>query len=79
MNSSHTVKKASQEISYITDQVHQIEGEAQSDRLIEVLFLNDLPKEYEGSCQLLEFRARCGQPLLRGECPSLEASPANFH
>ena len=50
MNLSHTVKEAGQEISYIADQIHQVEEKAQSDRLIEVLFLNSLLKEYEDSC-----------------------------
>jgi gag-polypeptide of LTR copia-type/Zinc knuckle len=58
MNISHTVKEAGQEISYIADRVHQVEGELQSPRLIKVLFLNGLPKEYEGSRQLLEFHAK---------------------
>jgi len=58
MNPNHTIKKADQEISYIADQVHQIERKVQSLKLVEVLFLNDLPKEYENSCQLLEFHAK---------------------
>src|SRR5947207_6186174 len=58
MNLNHTIKKASQEISFIADQVHQIEEEVQSSRLVEILFLNNLSKQYENFCQLLEFHAK---------------------
>src|SRR5437016_14584745 len=58
MNPHHIVKEAGQEISFIADRVHQVGGEVQSPRLVEVLFLNGLPKEYENSCQLLEFHAK---------------------
>ena len=58
MNSSHTVVKADQEISYLADQIHQVDDEVQSSRLVEVVFLNDLSKEYESFCQLLEFHVK---------------------
>ncbi len=58
MNPNHTIKEAGQEISFIADRVHQVGGEVQSPRLVEVLFLNGLPKQYENSCQLLEFHAK---------------------
>ena len=58
MNPDHTVKKAGQEISFIADRIHQVEEKVQSSRLIEVLFLNDLLKEYEKSCQLLKFHVK---------------------
>ena len=52
------IKKADQEINFITDQVHQIKKEVQSSRLIKVLFLNDLSKQYENFCQLLKFHVK---------------------
>src|SRR5437667_7505229 len=58
MNLNHTIKKVSQEISFIADQVHQIKKEVQSSRLVEVLFLNNLLKQYENFCQLLEFHIK---------------------
>src|SRR5437762_13878260 len=58
MNLNHTIKKAGQEISFIADQVHQIEEEVQSSRLVKVLFLNSLSKQYENFCQLLKFHIK---------------------
>jgi len=58
MNISHTVAEADQEISYLADQIHQVDDEVQSSRLVEVVFLNSLPKEYESFCQLLEFHVK---------------------
>src|SRR5436189_6106703 len=58
MNLNHTIKKVSQEISFIADQVHQIEREVQSSRLVKILFLNDLSKQYENFCQLLKFHVK---------------------
>ena len=58
MNSNHTIKKADQEISFITDQVHQIKKEIQSSKLVEILFLNDLSKQYKNFCQLLKFHIK---------------------
>src|SRR5205809_2118422 len=58
MNLNHTIKKASQEISFIADQIHQIEKEVQSSRLVKVLFLNNLLKQYENFCQLLKFHVK---------------------
>jgi hypothetical protein len=58
MNTSHTVAEAGQEVSYLADRIHQVGGEVQSPRLVEVVFLNGLPKEYESSRQLLEFHAK---------------------
>ena len=50
MNLNHTIKKADQEISFIADQVHQIKREVQSSKLVKILFLNDLLKQYENFC-----------------------------
>src|SRR5436190_652976 len=58
MNSKHSIKEAGQEVSYLADRVHQVGGEVQSPRLVEVVFLNGLPREYESSRQLLEFHAK---------------------
>ena len=58
MNSDHTVNKVDQEISFITDRIHQVREKVQFFRLIKVLFLNDLSKKYEKSCQLLEFHVK---------------------
>src|SRR5436190_21483100 len=58
MNSNHIIKKADQEINFIADQIHQIEREVQSSRLVEILFLNDLSKQYENFCQLLKFHVK---------------------
>ena len=58
MNLNHMIKKAGQEISFIADQVHQIKEEVQSSRLVEILFLNDLSKQYENFCQLLKFHVK---------------------
>ena len=52
------IKKVNQEISFIADQVHQIKEEVQSSRLVEILFLNDLSKQYENFCQLLKFHIK---------------------
>ena len=49
MNPEHSIKEAGQEVSYYADRVHQVGGEVQSPRLVEVVFLNGLPKEYENS------------------------------
>src|SRR5437667_6499160 len=65
MNSNHTIKKAGQEISFIADQVHQIGREVQSSRLVEVLFLNNLPKQYENFCQLLKFHAKILNQMIK--------------
>ena len=65
MNPDHTVKKAGQEISFIADRIHQVGGEVQFPRLIKVLFLNGLLKEYEGSCQLLEFHAKTLDQMIK--------------
>ena len=43
MNSNHIIKKVSQEISFITDQIHQIK-KMQSFKFVEILFLNSLSK-----------------------------------
>ena len=51
-------EKVSQEISFIADQVHQIERKVQSSRLVKVLFLNSLSKQYENFCQLLKFHIK---------------------
>ena len=58
MNSKHSIKEAGQEVSYLADQIHQVGDEVQSPRLVEVVFLNGLPKEYESSRQLLKFHAK---------------------
>src|SRR5436190_12670989 len=58
MNLNHMIKKADQEISFIADQVHQIEKEVQSSRLVKILFLNNLLKQYENFCQLLKFHIK---------------------
>src|SRR5436190_23432101 len=58
MNLNHMIKKADQEISFIADQVHQIEREVQSSKLVKILFLNDLSKQYENFCQLLKFHIK---------------------
>src|SRR5438034_10464195 len=58
MNLNHIIKKVSQEISFIADQVHQIEEEVQSSKLVKILFLNNLLKQYENFCQLLEFHIK---------------------
>ncbi len=58
MNISHTVAEADQEISYLADQIHQVDDEVQSSRLVEIVFLNSLSKEYESFHQLLEFHAK---------------------
>src|SRR5437667_12864035 len=58
MNSNHMIKKVSQEISFIADQVYQIKKEMQSFRLVKILFLNDLLKQYENFCQLLKFHVK---------------------
>src|SRR5438034_5640400 len=65
MNPNHMIKKASQEISFIADQVHQVEREVQSSRLVEVLFLNDLPKQYENFCQLLKFHVKTLNQMIK--------------
>src|SRR5436189_703744 len=65
MNSNHTIKKASQKISFIADQVHQIKKEVQSSRLVEILFLNDLLKQYENFCQLLKFHAKILNQMIK--------------
>src|SRR2546421_6565171 len=65
MNSNHTIKKVSQEISFIADQVHQIEREVQSSRLVEVLFLNSLSKQYENFCQLLKFHIKILNQMIK--------------
>jgi transposase InsO family protein len=57
-DSKHSVKQAGQEIRYLADRIHQLGGEALSDEILEVVFLNGLPKEYENSRQLLEFHAK---------------------
>ena len=58
MNLNHTIKKADQEISFIADWVHQIKEKVQSSRLVKVLFLNSLLKQYENFCQLLKFHVK---------------------
>ena len=58
MNLNHTIKKVSQKISFITDQVHQIKREIQSSKLVKILFLNSLSKQYENFCQLLKFHIK---------------------
>ena len=58
MNSEHSVKEADQEVSYYADWVHQISDEVQFFWLMKVVFLNSLLKEYESSCQLLEFHVK---------------------
>src|SRR5438034_94677 len=65
MNLNHIVKKADQEISFIANQVHQIEGEVQSSRLVEVLFLNNLLKQYENFCQLLKFHVKILNQMIK--------------
>ena len=65
MNLNHTIKKVSQEISFIADQVHQIEKEMQSSRLVKVLFLNDLSKQYENFCQLLKFHVKILNQIIK--------------
>src|SRR5436189_3113733 len=65
MNLNHTIKKVSQEISFIADQVHQIEEKVQSPRLVKVLFLNDLSKQYENSCQLLKFHVKILNQMIK--------------
>jgi len=55
MNAEHLIKEAGQEVSYYADRVDQVGGEVQSPRLVEVVFLNALRKEYENSRQLLKF------------------------
>ena len=57
-DSVHSIKQAGQEIRYLADRVHQLGGKALSDEILEVVFLNGLPKEYENSRQLLEFHAK---------------------
>src|SRR6266487_869752 len=65
MNLNHTIKKVSQEISFIADQVHQIEKEVQSSRLVEVLFLNSLSKQYKNFCQLLKFHIKILNQIIK--------------
>src|SRR5437762_10279393 len=65
MNLNHTIKKAGQEISFIADQVHQIEEKIQSSRLVKVLFLNDLSKQYENFCQLLKFHIKILNQMIK--------------
>src|SRR5438034_4866184 len=65
MNLNHTIKKVSQEISFIADQVHQIKREVQSFRLVKVLFLNDLSKQYENFCQLLKFHIKILNQMIK--------------
>ncbi len=55
---NHSVKQAGQEIHYLADRIHQLGGDALSDEILEVAFLNGLPKEYENTRQLLEFHAK---------------------
>ncbi len=54
----HSVKEAGQEICYLADQIHQLGGKKLTDEILEVVFLNGLPKEYENTRQLLEFHAK---------------------
>src|SRR5436190_23521176 len=65
MNLNHMIKKADQEISFIADQVHQIEKEVQSSKLVEILFLNDLLKQYENFCQLLKFHVKILNQMIK--------------
>src|SRR6266513_1712612 len=65
MNSNHIIKKASQEISFIADQVHQVEEEVQSSRLVKILFLNSLSKQYENFCQLLKFHVKILNQMIK--------------
>src|SRR5947207_2522072 len=65
MNLNHMIKEAGQEISFIADQVHQIEKEVQSSRFVEVLFLNGLPKQYENFCQLLKFHVKILNQMIK--------------
>ena len=65
MNPDHIIKKADQEISFIADRIHQVERKVQFPRLIEVLFLNSLLKEYERSHQLLEFHAKTLNQMIK--------------
>src|SRR5947207_890937 len=65
MNLNHMIKKVSQEISFIADQVHQIEEEVQSSRLVKILFLNDLLKQYENFCQLLKFHVKILNQMIK--------------
>jgi len=65
MNLNHTIKKVSQEISFIADQVHQIEKEVQSLRLVEILFLNSLSKQYKNFCQLLKFHVKILNQMIK--------------
>src|SRR5205809_8121157 len=74
MNLNHIIKKVSQEISFIADQVHQIEREVQSSRLVKVLFLNSLLKQYKNFCQLLKFHAK----ILNQMIETLSAAEAHM-
>src|SRR6266513_5694710 len=65
LNSNHMIKKVSQEISFIADQVHQIEKEVQSSRLVKILFLNNLSKQYENFCQLLKFHVKILNQMIK--------------
>src|SRR5438034_738313 len=58
MNTSHTIKKAEQEIHYLANQIHQLESEMQFSRLVKIVFMNSLPKKYENICQLLKFHIK---------------------
>jgi hypothetical protein len=74
MDPKHTIKEAGQEVSYLADRVHQLGGEVQSPRLVEVVFLSGLPKEYENSRQLLEFHAKTLDQMIE----SLSAAEARM-
>ena len=65
MNSNHIIKKADQEISFIANQVHQIKKEVQSFRLVKILFLNSLSKQYENFCQLLKFHVKILNQMIK--------------
>ena len=65
MNTSHTVKKAGQKVSYLANQVYQVDGKVQSPRLIEMVFLNSLPKKYKSFQQLLEFHAKTLNQMIK--------------
>jgi hypothetical protein len=65
MNSNHTIKKADQEISFIADQIYQIKRKMQLFKLVKILFLNDLLKQYENFCQLLKFHIKILNQMIK--------------